>query len=307
MRGPHTATASIVSGPADEFGWLADGRVYGWGGDGELHGDESPRLVVGSTISPRRRRTIAGERRRRLSGRRCLADAGDGGEHDGRRQRRTRPRHWADDTVRTDVHNAAHAVIMTAVAGTVVHDNVQVARAAGTPASVPNPTGSVIFHRYATINCSGAAVNQTVALTPGSPSTAESDGFAPTADMSYQAEYLGDANYPAHTGACEPLTVTPAPAPSIAIVKNPKSQTVAIGGTATFSITVTNTGNVTLTDVHVVDPMSPNCNRTKAADSGVGVDGAGCCCDVFVHAAERAAAGFDNVATAIGTPPQGRT
>ena len=74
-------------------------------------------------------------------------------------------------------------------------------------------------------------MNQTVALTPGSPSTAESDGFVLTADMSYQAEYLGDANYPAHTGACEPLTVTPAPAPSIAIVKNPKSQTVAIGGT----------------------------------------------------------------------------
>ena len=44
------------------------------------------------------------------------------------------------------------------------------------------------------------------------------------ANMSYQADYQGDANYPAATGACEPLTVTPAPAPRIAIVKNPQTQ-----------------------------------------------------------------------------------
>ena len=152
---------------------------------------------------------------------------------------------WADDTARTDILNAQGTVITTAVAGTVVHDKVFVQRTAGTPANVPNPTGSVVFHRYASINCSGTAVNQTVALSAGNPSTAESDGFAVTADMSYQAEYLGDANYPARTGACEPLTVTPVPAPAIAIVKNPKSQTVNVGATATFSITVTNTGNVT--------------------------------------------------------------
>ena len=147
-------------------------------------------------------------------------------------------------------------------------------------------------------------MNQTVALTAGSPSTAESDSFAPTADMSYQAEYLGDANYPARTGACEPLTVTPAPAPGIAIVKNPKSQTVAVGGTTTFSITVTNTGNVTLTDVHVVDPLSPNCNRTKAdipalASMAPGAAVTYSCTRPNVRAA------FDNVATAIGTPPSG--
>ncbi len=133
---------------------------------------------------------------------------------------------WGDATARTDILNASGAVITTAVAGTVVHDRVFVARTAGTPAAVPNPTGSVVFHRYATINCTGTAVNQTVALTAGNPSMADSDTFAVTADMSYQAEYLGDANYPARTGACEPLTVTPVPQPAIAIVKNPKSQTV---------------------------------------------------------------------------------
>ncbi|TMM32604.1 MAG: DUF11 domain-containing protein [Actinobacteria bacterium] len=62
------------------------------------------------------------------------------------------------------------------------------------------------------------------------------------------------------------VTVGPPPPPvthpAISIVKNPKSQTVTSGGTATFTITVTNTGDVALTDVTVTDPLSPNCNRT---------------------------------------------
>jgi len=122
--------------------------------------------------------------------------------------------------------------------------------------------------------------------------------------MSYAAEYLGDANYPARTGACEPLTVTPVPAPAIAIVKNPKSQTVAVGGTATFSITVTNVGNTVLTDVNVVDPLTPSCNRTKAdipalASMAPGATVTYTCTKTNVRAS------FDNVATATGTPPSG--
>src|SRR5262249_37752922 len=49
--------------------------------------------------------------------------------------------------------------------------------------------------------------------------------------------------------------------PAIDIVKDPKAQTIGQGGTATFKITVTNTGDVTLTDVTVTDPNSPDCNR----------------------------------------------
>jgi uncharacterized repeat protein (TIGR01451 family) len=211
---------------------------------------------------------------------------------------------WADDSARTDILNGAGAVVTTVVSGTVVQDKVFVARTAGTPAGVPNPTGSVVFHRYATIDCTGTAVNQTVALTPGSPSTAVSDQFAPTAAISYRADYLGDANYPARSGACEPLTVTPVPAPAIAIVKNPKAQTVAVGGTATFSITVTNAGNTVLTDVHVDDPLSPNCSKTKAdipelASMAPGASVTYSCTKTNVRAS------FDNVATATGTPPSG--
>jgi uncharacterized repeat protein (TIGR01451 family) len=211
---------------------------------------------------------------------------------------------WADDTVRTDILNASGAVVTSVVSGTVVHDKVFVDRVAGTPAGVPNPSGSVIFHRYATIDCTGAAVDQTVALTAGSPSTALSADFAPTANMSYKADYLGDANYPARSGACEPLTVTPVPAPAIAIVKNPKSQTVAIGGTATFTITVTNAGNTVLTDVTVTDPLSPNCNRTKANIPALASMAPGA---VVTYTCTRpnVRGNFDNIATATGTPPSG--
>jgi uncharacterized repeat protein (TIGR01451 family) len=211
---------------------------------------------------------------------------------------------WADDTARTDILNASGDVVTTVVAGTIIHDKVFVARTAATPASEPNPTGNVVFHRYATIDCSGTSTDQIAALTPGSPSTAITDDFAPVSDMSYRADYGGDANYPARSGACEPLTVTPVPAPTIAIVKNPKAQTVAVGGTATFTITVTNAGNTVLTDVTVVDPLTTNCNRTKVeipalASMAPGASVTYSCTKTNVRAS------FDNVATVIGTPPSG--
>jgi uncharacterized repeat protein (TIGR01451 family) len=63
--------------------------------------------------------------------------------------------------------------------------------------------------------------------------------------------------------------VAPEPAPtpgpvkraSISLEKNPTSQTVSPGGTATFRLTVTNTGDVELTSLRVNDPHSPHCNR----------------------------------------------
>jgi hypothetical protein len=49
--------------------------------------------------------------------------------------------------------------------------------------------------------------------------------------------------------------------PAITIVKNPNSQTITKGGTATFTITVTNNGNEDLTNVRVTDPRARDCNR----------------------------------------------
>src|SRR5262249_24695502 len=56
--------------------------------------------------------------------------------------------------------------------------------------------------------------------------------------------------------------VPPVKHPAISIVKDPKAQTVTSGGTATFTITVLNPGDVALTDVAVTDQKSPNCNKT---------------------------------------------
>src|SRR5207247_744560 len=211
---------------------------------------------------------------------------------------------WADATARTDILNASGAVVTTVVSGTVVHDKVFVSRTAGTPAGVPNPSGNVVFHRYSTIDCSGASTDQTVALTAGAPSTAVSADCAPTSNISFKADYQGDANYPARSGACEPLTVTPVPAPAIAIVKNPKSQTVAQGGTATFTITVTNAGNTVLTNVTVTDPLSPNCSRTSAQIPALASMAPGATV-TYTCTRPNVRGNFDNVATATGTPPSG--
>ena len=100
-----------------------------------------------------------------------------------------------------------------------------------------------------------------------------------------------------------PLTPAPKPTPtkpSIDIVKDPKAQTIGQGGTATFKITVTNPGDVTLTDVSVNDPHSPDCNKSLGT-LAVGASKSYTCTKDNVTAA------FENVATATGKPPTGAT
>jgi len=92
----------------------------------------------------------------------------------------------------------------------------------------------------------------------------------------------------------------PAENPSITIKKSPSSQTVARGGTATFHITVTNTGNVTLTNVSVSDPNSANCNR----DLGTLAAGAS---TTYTCTRSNVRKKFVNTAEAVGTAPSGTT
>jgi uncharacterized repeat protein (TIGR01451 family) len=93
------------------------------------------------------------------------------------------------------------------------------------------------------------------------------------------------------------VTVGPPPPPvthpAISIVKNPKSQTVTSGHTATFTITVTNTGDVALTNVAVSDALSPNCNRTIGTlNPGQAVS--------YTCTRANVTASFNNVAVATG-------
>ena len=95
--------------------------------------------------------------------------------------------------------------------------------------------------------------------------------------------------------------------PSIGIVKGPDSQTIVAGGTATFQLTVTNTGDSTLTSVHVDDAQAPGCSRSAAqvaADHGTSTFApqesyAYSCTLANVHEE------LTNSATATGTPAAG--
>ena len=115
----------------------------------------------------------------------------------------------------------------------------------------------------------------------------------------WQASYSGDPNNLASVSPCtSEVLVVGLAHPQIAIVKDPKSQTIATGGTATFTITVTNTGNVTLTNVHVTDARSPGCNKT------IGTMAPGATTSYTCSKAD-VSADFTNVAVATGTPPNG--
>ena len=51
---------------------------------------------------------------------------------------------------------------------------------------------------------------------------------------------------------------------SIDVLKTPDTQTVTAGGSVTFTITITNTGNIPLSNIVVTDPLSPDCDRIFA-------------------------------------------
>jgi uncharacterized repeat protein (TIGR01451 family) len=96
------------------------------------------------------------------------------------------------------------------------------------------------------------------------------------------------------------LTVTHAAVghPSISIVKDPKSQSIGNGGTARFTITVKNTGNMALSNVTVSDPLSSGC------DNSLGTLASN---ETRSYSCTRAdvTADFTNTAEASGTPPTG--
>ena len=112
-----------------------------------------------------------------------------------------------------------------------------------------------------------------------------------------------------------PVTVTPPASPpggggggggtpAISITKNPKSQTISSGGTAIFTIVVTNTGTVTLSNVRVTDQLSPDCAKTSANIGALGSLAPGASV-TYNCSIGNVTAGFTNVATATGTPPSG--
>jgi uncharacterized repeat protein (TIGR01451 family) len=115
-------------------------------------------------------------------------------------------------------------------------------------------------------------------------------------------------------GSTDAKCKTTTDVPIIDIGKTPAIQTVVTGDSATFTITVTNTGNVALTDVHVDDALTADCNKTIAdfqvlnAAQNVGNLSLAVGTHVTYTCTTTAlTVGFTNSATATGTPPSGPT
>ncbi len=102
------------------------------------------------------------------------------------------------------------------------------------------------------------------------------------------------------------LTVPSSQSPSIAVVKSANVSGFSAPGTLiTYSYEVTNTGNKTLTSVHVTDPMAglsavtcPDATLAPAAYET-------CSADYTTTQADVDAGGIANTGTATGTPPSG--
>jgi uncharacterized repeat protein (TIGR01451 family) len=122
-----------------------------------------------------------------------------------------------------------------------------------------NPTGTVTFNLYNNPNGTGPALfTDTEPLVNG---MATSAGYTATATGTdyWVATYNGDSNNnPVTSGtASEPVVITPAGTPDLAITKTADQGTVTAGTTIGFTITITNTGGANATGVTLQDNLPP--------------------------------------------------
>lgn len=109
-------------------------------------------------------------------------------------------------TIRTDIHDAAHAIVLSVAAGSVVHDTATIG---GSVAGFDPDMTQVSFTFYTNAICDGAG---TAVANTGTESTyvARSAVSAALAagHYSYSASFAGDDNYnPVGPATCEPLSV----------------------------------------------------------------------------------------------------
>jgi hypothetical protein len=198
--GPHTATASIVSGPGSFVG--SPSCTYTGGGATASCTVTITSSTPGTTVvSATSNIPVNGVTITRTTGTAVNTASGGSGNAS---------KNWADDTIVTHVRDANNADItgQTVTPGTVVHDEADVTKAAGTPAAVPAPTGTVNFTLFDNGTCDGNVVATDSNEPLNGSGVANSATFTTTAGtFSYLAHYNGDANYPAHDASCEPFTV----------------------------------------------------------------------------------------------------
>ena len=314
--GRHTATASIQGGDPGSF-VAARACTYTGGGATASCTVAITSGSVGTThVSAASDIAVDGITITRATATDANSAAGGSGNAVKNWLRTARP----NPAIRTDVHDEQHAVITfvdgrgpAVELGETVHDKAFVRPAAGAPASAPVPGGKVVFHRYATSDCTGSKVeDETVAL--AADGTAESEPYTVATDTSYRADYLGDPTYASAVGICERLRPLFLPPPGLTIAKCPlrsavpcvkrdagdprDRQEVVEGGTARFRIVVTNTSAFALVDVTVTDPLSPGCGRA------LGTMAAGTQKE-YVCTRPEVEVGYVNFARVVGTTTRG--
>ena len=130
-----------------------------------------------------------------------------------------------------------------------------------------NISGTITFDLYSGDTCQPGTLVGSVTKAVSGNGLYESPPVHVTQAGVYHwiANYGGDANNEATSNGCneanENVRVV---APGIMITKTAETPTILSGGTATFTITVENTGDVPLTNVHVTDAQAPDCARTAA-------------------------------------------
>jgi uncharacterized repeat protein (TIGR01451 family) len=168
--------------------------------------------------------------------------------------------------------------------------------------------GTITFMLFSDAECLnqvGGNVTVGVAGADGKDYTSPPITVSAAGTYYWMAIYSGDAKNVGFSTTCGDLNETPLVIkPHISVSKSPDAQTILIGQTANFTITVTNDGDSTLTDVHVTDALAPGCARTKADIPGLASMAPGATV-TYTCSLANVTASFTNVAVATGTPPVG--
>jgi uncharacterized repeat protein (TIGR01451 family) len=164
--------------------------------------------------------------------------------------------------------------------------------------------GSITFMLFSDAACSKQVGSDVTAAVDGADGqTYPSPSITVNAAQTYYwvASYSGDTNNAPSSTICGDENETPVVLrPHIAISKSPDAQTVLIGQTANFTITVTNDGQVTLTNVVVTDALAPGCARTSADIPGLASMAPGATI-TYTCGLANVTSSFTNVAVATGT------
>ncbi len=203
-------------------------------------------------------------------------------------------------------------IVKTAADGDPRKDSQQI-RSGGTAnfeVTVTN-NGNLTLTNIAVTDALTPACNFTIdSLAPGASSTVKT-----CSETNVTADFTNTANVEAQpvdaSGNAFGDTVTDSDTtavdvvhPAITISKTPDTQTVTSGGTASFTIRVTNTGDVTLTNVAVTDSLTTACAKTKTDIAGLGSLASAAYVEYSCESSALTAS-FVNTASVTATPPVG--